>query len=98
MPRSKSICLALSRLICAGCSKRSDGAFAPPPPAYVGIPAGLMARRTVKDVPLTTTADILTRRGIYMEGFEKCAAEVDAIRDHDAKAPTGSQAPLSASQ
>ncbi|WP_334183650.1 hypothetical protein [Novosphingobium sp.] len=57
-----------------------------------------MARRTVKDVPLTTTADILTRRGIYMEGFEKCAAKVDAIRDHDAKAPTGSQAPLSASQ
>ncbi|MBO9723813.1 MAG: hypothetical protein J7530_05515 [Novosphingobium sp.] len=56
-----------------------------------------MARRTVKDVPLTT-ADILTSWGICMERFEKCAAKVDAIRDHDTKAPAGSQAPLSASQ
>lgn len=59
---------------------------APPPPAYQGIPAGLMPRCTVEDIPLKTTADIVTSRGIYKEGFEKCAATVDAIRAHDAKA------------
>ncbi|MBO9724298.1 MAG: hypothetical protein J7530_07985 [Novosphingobium sp.] len=45
-----------------------------------------MARCTVTDVPLETTADIVTSRGIYKEGFEKCAAKVDAIREHDAAA------------
>lgn len=54
--------------------------------AYQGIDAGLMARCTVKDVPLETTADIVTSRGIYKEGFEKCAAKVDAIPEHDAEA------------
>ncbi|WP_442947303.1 Rz1-like lysis system protein LysC [Novosphingobium sp.] len=86
MPRLRNICLALSLLTCAACSKRSDVASAPPPPAYEGIPAGLMARCTVKDIPLETTADIVTSRGIYKEGFEKCAAKVDAIRAHDAEA------------
>jgi hypothetical protein len=48
-----------------------------------------MARCTVKDVPLETTGDIFTSRGIYKEGVEKCAAKIDAIRDHDARARSG---------
>ncbi|TCM36918.1 hypothetical protein [Novosphingobium sp. ST904] len=44
----------------------------------------------VKDVPLETTADVFTSRGIYKEGFEKCAAKIDAIREHDAKARANS--------
>ncbi len=40
----------------------------------------------VKDVELAATGDIVTSRGIYKEGFEKCAAKVDAIRAHDANA------------
>ena len=55
-------------------------------PTYIGIPAGLMARCVVRDVPLETTADIVTSRGRYKDGFEKCAAKIDAIRAHDAKA------------
>lgn len=45
-----------------------------------------MTRCTVQDIALVSTGDIVTSRGIYKEGFEKCAAKVDAIRDHDAKA------------
>lgn len=72
-------------LICVGCSTRSEIASAPPL-AYRGNPAGLMTRCTVQDVELVSTGDIVTSRGIYKEGFEKCAAKVDAIREHGAKA------------
>lgn len=85
MPRLRNICLALSLLTCAACSTKSEIASAPPP-FYQGIPAGLMARCTVKDVNLVTTGDIVTSRNLYKDGFEKCAAKVDAIREHDAKA------------
>lgn len=58
----------------------------PPAPAYQGIPAGLMTRCVVKDVEMLTTGDIVTSRNLYKDGFEKCAAKVDAIREHDAAA------------
>lgn len=64
-------------------------ASAPPPPAYQGVPAGLLERCVVKDVELASTGDIVTSRGIYKEGFEKCAAKIDAIRAHDAEARAG---------
>lgn len=91
MPRSKSTCLALSLLICAGCSTRSEVVASPPARVYRGIPAGLMTRCTVQDVELVATGDIVTSRGIYKAGFEKCAAKIDAIRAHDAKARAGAQ-------
>jgi len=45
----------------------------------------------VKDVALTSTGDIVTSRGVYKEGFEKCAAKIDAIRRHDAEARAAAQ-------
>ena len=87
MLRSKSICLVASLMICAACSSRSERVqSAPLAPAYQGVPAGLMARCVVHDVPLVATGDIVESRARYKDGFEKCAAKVDAIRDHDAKA------------
>lgn len=35
---------------------------------------------------MVTTGDIVTSRGIYKDGFEKCAAKLDAIRAYDAEA------------
>jgi len=64
-------------------------ASAPPPPVYHGIDAGLLERCVVKDVELVSTGDIFASRGIYKEGFEKCAAKIDAIRAHDAEARAG---------
>ncbi|WP_231957952.1 Rz1-like lysis system protein LysC [Novosphingobium resinovorum] len=92
MPKSANICLALSLLTCAACSTRSEVASAPPL-AYDGIPAGLMERCTVKDVDLVTTGDIVTSRNAYKDGFEKCAAKVEAIRAHDAEARAVSSDP-----
>ncbi len=69
-------------MICAGCSTSNS----PPLPAYQGIPAGMMERCIVRDVPLETTGDIVESRRRYKEGFETCAARVDAIREHDKKA------------
>lgn len=92
MPRLRNICLALSLLTCAACSRSNEVASAPPPPsAYQGIPAGLLERCVVKDVALTSTGDIVTSRGVYKEGFGKCAAKIDAIRDHDAQARAAAQ-------
>lgn len=68
MPRLRNICLALSLLTCAACSKGSEVASAPPAPAYQGIPPGLMPRCTAEDIPLKTAADIVTSRGINKEG------------------------------
>jgi hypothetical protein len=45
-----------------------------------------MTRCVVKDVEMLTTGDIVTSRNLYKDGFEKCAAKVDAIREHDAAA------------
>jgi len=45
----------------------------------------------VKDVALTSTGDIVTSRGVYKEGFEKCAAKIDAIRRHDSEARAAAQ-------
>lgn len=56
------------------------------PSIYTGVPAGLMERCVVRDVALDTTGDIVTSRNLYKDGFEKCAAKVDAIRKHDAAA------------
>lgn len=53
---------------------------------YEGIPAGLMERCTVQDVPQETVASIIESRGIYIKAFNRCAAKVDAIRAHDAEA------------
>lgn len=33
-----------------------------------------------------TVASIIESRGIYIKAFNKCAAKIDAIRDHDAQA------------
>lgn len=89
MPRLRNICLALSLLTCAACSKSSKLASAPAPPAYRGVDAGLLEQCVVRDVELDSTGDIVTSLGIYKAGFEKCAAKIDAIRDHDAKARRG---------
>ena len=86
MPKLRNSCLAASLLICAACSKNSEVASVPAPQAYRGIPAGLMERCAVNDVALETTADLVISRSRYKDGFEKCAAKVDAIRDFDAKA------------
>jgi len=40
----------------------------------------------VHDVPLETVGDLVVSRERYKAGFEKCAAKVDAIREHDAEA------------
>jgi len=45
-----------------------------------------MERCTVQDVPQETVASIIESRGIYIKAFNKCAAKVDAIREHDAEA------------
>lgn len=69
-------------MICAGCSTSNSGSM----PVYQGIPAGIMERCVVHDVPLVTTGDIVESRRRYKEGFETCAARVDAIRAHDREA------------
>lgn len=45
-----------------------------------------MERCTVQDVLQETVASIIESRGIYIKAFNKCAAKIDAIRDHDAQA------------
>ena len=77
--------VAASLMICAACSN-SSGVKSAPPVSYEGAPAGLTAPCIVHDVPLVFAGDILTSRNLYKEGFEKCAAKVDAIRKHDAEA------------
>ncbi|WP_425437359.1 Rz1-like lysis system protein LysC [Novosphingobium guangzhouense] len=72
--------------IFASCSNSSDRIVSAPRPAYQGIPAGLMERCTVQDVPQETIASVIESRGIYIKAFKLCAAKVDAIRDHDAGA------------
>jgi len=72
-------------LICAACSSKSEP-IRSAPPVYVGIPAGLMERCAVRDVAINTAGDLVLSRNLYKEGFEKCAARVDAIRKHDAEA------------
>lgn len=66
------------------CSSKNEVVSAPP--IYMGVPAGLMERCVVRDVELETTGDIVVSRNRYKDGFERCAAKVDAIRAHDAKA------------
>lgn len=73
-----------SLLICAACSNRSEIVSAPR--IYAGVPQGLLARCVVKDVTIETTGDLLISRNLYKAGFDKCAAQVDAIREHDRKA------------
>lgn len=51
-----------------------------------------MTRCVVQDVELISTGDIVESRNRYKAGFDKCAAKVDAIRDHDAKARAGAPA------
>ena len=70
--------------IFAACSNGAEIRSAPP--VYVGIPAGLMDRCTVQDVPLETVGDLVLSRERYIERFETCAARVDAIREHDRQA------------
>ena len=55
-------------------------------PAYLGLPAVMLAPCVVQDVQLNTTGDIVVSRQRYVEAFDKCAAKVDAIRKHDADA------------
>ena len=78
------VCLASSIMLLAACSNRSEIVSAPP--VYLGVPQGLLARCAVNDVPLVTTGDIVESRNRYKKGFDKCAAQVDKIRDYDAKA------------
>jgi hypothetical protein len=73
-------------LTCAACSKGSDVRSAPP--VYVGIPAGMTEPCVVHDVPLDTVGALVVSRNRYKAGFEKCAAKVEAIREHDTKART----------
>lgn len=76
-------------MTCAACSNSKSEIASAPPPVYRGIPAGLMERCTVQDVPQETVASIIESRGIYIKAFNKCAAKVDAIRAHDAEARAG---------
>lgn len=71
-------------LTCAACSNSAEIRSAPA--VYVGIPAGLMERCIVRDVALETVGDVVVSRNLYKAGFEQCAAKLDAIREHDAKA------------
>lgn len=73
-------------MTCAACSNSSDKIASAPPPVYQGIPAGLIERCTVQDVPQETVASIIESRGIYIKAFNLCAAKIDAIRAHDAEA------------
>ena len=86
MPKFANLWLVVCLLSCAACSNSKGEIASAPPPAYEGIPAGLMERCTVQDVPQETVASIIESRGIYIKAFNKCAAKVDAIRDHDSKA------------
>jgi len=52
-----------------------------------------MTRCVVQDVALVATGDIVESRARYKDGFEKCAAKVDAIREHDAQARAAASAP-----
>lgn len=45
-------------------------------------PSRILERCVVKDVELVTPGDIATSRDVYKEGFEKCAAKINAIRTH----------------
>ncbi|WP_395326954.1 hypothetical protein WBP06_09560 [Novosphingobium sp. BL-8H] len=76
-------------MTCAACSNSRSEIASAPPPAYQGIPAGLMEPCTVQDVPQETVASIIESRSIYISAFKKCAAKVDAIRAHDAQARAG---------
>ncbi|MFC0684623.1 Rz1-like lysis system protein LysC [Novosphingobium clariflavum] len=73
-------------MTCAACSNSSDKVALAPPPVYLGIPAGLMERCTVHDVPQETVASIIESRSIYIKAFNLCTAKVDAIRKFDAEA------------
>ncbi len=71
----------------SACSTASKPAPAPVAPLiYTGVPAALLARCVVQDVEIKTTGDIVVSRNRWKAGFEKCAAQVDAIRKHDAEA------------
>lgn len=72
-------------MICAGCSTNS-GVRTASDPVYEGVPAGMLAPCRVQDIPLKTVADIVASRQIYVEGLISCAAQIDAIRKHDAEA------------
>ena len=84
MPKSKSCWAAGCLLILGACSRVGEVHSAQP--VYVGIPAGLTEPCVVHDVPLETVGDLVVSRERYKAGFEKCAAKVDAIREHDAEA------------
>jgi hypothetical protein len=56
MPRLRNIGLARSLLTCAACSTKCEVTSAPSPPAYQGIPAGLISRCTVNDVDMVTAS------------------------------------------
>lgn len=83
MRKLKSCLVAACLLTLSGCSTASS--ISTPPATYVGIPAGLMARCIVHDVALDTVADLVISRNKWKEGHERCAAQVDAIRKHDAE-------------
>ncbi|WP_148649255.1 Rz1-like lysis system protein LysC [Novosphingobium barchaimii] len=78
--------LAACLLTLGACSNSRGEIASAPLPAYQGIPAGLMARCTVQDVPQETIASVIESRGIYIAAFKVCAARVDAIRAHDTEA------------
>lgn len=69
----------------SGCSNK-PAVISAPPLVYQGVPAGLLARCTVAAVEEVVTGDIVTNRNRYKAAFDKCAAQVDAIRKWDADA------------
>ncbi|WP_146037162.1 Rz1-like lysis system protein LysC [Novosphingobium guangzhouense] len=76
-------------MICAACSSSKGEVVSAAPPSYQGIPAGLMEPCTVQDVRQETVASVIESRSIYIKAFKRCAAKVDAIRDHDARMRAG---------
>lgn len=69
----------------SGCAAKSPQVVSAPP-VYQGLPDALLARCTVQAVNEVVTGDIIINRIRYKAAFEKCAAQVDAIRAHDQNA------------
>lgn len=66
-------------MILGGCSTNAKT----PPVGYIVLPSHLTAVCTVHDIAIDVVSDLIQSRSIYKAAFEKCAAQVDAIREHD---------------
>ena len=56
-----------------------------PAPMAFFVPQGLLARCVVHDIELAMVGDVVKSRDLWIAGHRKCAAQIDAIRSHQAK-------------